>query len=359
MYILSELVNSSTNLANPNALQRWQTFTYNNPTGWVNPNFSLTNTQVIVFPTGFQIAAQSGWSYFGINATLIDSSTYSVNISTSGNNILYFIDFSVIMFNSADISANYSVYVDIMTTSMVGNSTTYYPPVISPSQYLFRNCLTGAVDITFKVTGVAAVWYFYNYSSTNNNYLVWKAFNNRVRSCPANLSYYNPTNSLCQDICEPYYYVNTTYNVCIPCAVSCYNCSQPNSPSSCTTCSGSDHRTLVGTSCACNDGHYDNGVSVCALCNYRCLTCSGLATSCISCNSALFRTINATTNECLCDSGYYENNTCMTCQTTSTGCTSCSYNTSTTIFKCFTCDSSLFRTLDSNSSKCLCLIGYY
>lgn len=304
--------------------------------------------------------AQSGWSYFGINATVLNSTSYSVNISTSGNNILYFIDFSIIMFNSADISANYSVYDDIMMTSVVGNSTTYYPPVISASQYMFRNCLTGAVDISFKVTGVALVWYYYGYSSTNNDYLVWRTFNNRVRSCPANFTYYNPGTSMCQDVCEPYYNANTTYKLCLPCAYSCYNCSQANSASSCTVCSVSDSRALSGTSCLCNHGYYDNGVAVCAPCNYRCLTCtSGTLTSCISCSSTLFRTFNAVTSECLCNTGYYENNTCMACQTNSVACTSCSFNTSTSTFKCLTCDSSLFRTLESVLSKCVCQTGYY
>jgi hypothetical protein len=304
--------------------------------------------------------AQSGWSYFGVNATVLNSTSYNVNISTSGNNILYFIDFSIIMFNSADISANYTVYADIMMTSIVGNSTTFYPPMITASQYMFRNCLTGAVDINFKITGVALVWYYYNYSSTNNNYLVWRTFNNRVRNCPANLSYYNPGTSMCQDLCEAYFYVNITHKLCFPCAYSCYNCSQANSASSCTVCSVSDHRTLSNTSCLCDNGYYDNGVAVCAACNYRCLTCSsGPSTSCLACSSTLFRTFNAATSECVCNTGYYENNTCMICQSNSVACTSCSYNTSTSTFKCLTCDSSLFRTLDSVLSKCVCQIGYY
>lgn len=79
-----------------------------------------------------------------------------------------------------------------MTTYLIGNSTTYVPPVITTSQYLFRNCLTGAVDITFSLASVSPIGYYYGYSSANNDFLVWKTFNNRVRSCPSNLTYYNP-----------------------------------------------------------------------------------------------------------------------------------------------------------------------
>jgi len=243
-------------LVNTNATQRWQTFTLNNPSNWVNPNFSPSNTEIIAFPTGYQLVPQSGWSYFGINASILSNTKYSVNVSTLGNNILNLLDFSIITFNKADIISNYTVFVDLMTTKIIGNITYFTPPVIAGNQHMYRNCLAGSVDVTFNIIGVSIIGYYYNFSSANDNLMVWRTFNNRVRTCPANLTFYNPSADLCQDMCAPYYYVNMTFKVCIPCAYSCYNCSSPNSSSSCTACSAMDYRTLSGSSCICNAGYY-------------------------------------------------------------------------------------------------------
>lgn len=241
--------------------------------------------------------AQSGRSYFGINASVLNSTHYKVNISTSANNILNLLDFSIITFNSADIMANYSVFLDVMMSTVVGNTTYYTPPIISVSQYMYRNCLTGAIDINFNVTSVSTIGFYYGVSTAKDDYIVWRTFNNRVRSCPANLTYYNPTSDLCQDQCAPYYYVNTTYNVCLSCAYSCYNCSQPNSSNSCSSCSTLDYRSLINSSCICNAGYYEAGTSACSACNYRCLTCSGgTSTSCLTCNSSLLRTFSNATS---------------------------------------------------------------
>jgi hypothetical protein len=37
------------------------------------------------------------------------------------------------MFNSADIMANYTVYEDVMTSYVIGNTSTYIPPIITAS----------------------------------------------------------------------------------------------------------------------------------------------------------------------------------------------------------------------------------
>lgn len=143
--------------------------------------------------------AQSGRSYFGINATIVNGSHYSVNISTFANNILSFLDYSIIAFNPADITSNYSVFLDVMTFSIVGNSANYTQPIITADQYQFRNCITGAVDIIFNVTSVAMIGYYYSVTTANDNFLFWRTLNNRVRTCPANYTFYNTTGDLCQD----------------------------------------------------------------------------------------------------------------------------------------------------------------
>lgn len=51
------------------------------------------------------------------------------------------------MFNRASIQANYTVYQDIMISNVIGNTSFLIPPFISNDQYMFRNCLNGAVHI--------------------------------------------------------------------------------------------------------------------------------------------------------------------------------------------------------------------
>ena len=43
----------------------------------------------------------------------------------------------------------------------------------------------------------------------------------------------------------------------------------------------------------------------CLRCLYHCQTCTG-NTSCLSCNSTLRRTLDGSTNFCLCSGGYYD-----------------------------------------------------
>lgn len=88
MYLRSYSVTAASNLYNSAASQRWDTLTFANPQGWVNSAYASSDVQVLAFPIGYKIAAQSGRSYFSINATIINDSYYSVNISTMGTNKL-------------------------------------------------------------------------------------------------------------------------------------------------------------------------------------------------------------------------------------------------------------------------------
>lgn len=206
---------------------RWDTLTYTNPKNWDNTNYSSLDVQVLAFPIGYQITPQEARSYFSINASIVNSTHFNANISTGGKNQLNILDFSIIMFDRTPIVANYSVYEDVAIFSVYGNgNVVYYNPTISTSEYMFRNCLTGAVHVEFNLSAVPYVGYYYSYSTQANNVMVWRTFNNRKRSCPANMSYYNPVTVMCQDICLPYYFTNIPYMACLACHFSCYNCSK-------------------------------------------------------------------------------------------------------------------------------------
>lgn len=52
----------------------------------------------------------------------------------------------------------------------------------------------------------------------------------------------------------------------------------------CKTCAGN---RISPSSCTCPSGTYEDNVSpTCPSCNYPCATCSGNATTCLSCVSA-------------------------------------------------------------------------
>lgn len=64
--------------------------------------------------------------------------------------------------------------------------------------------------------------------------------------------------------------------------------------------------------CACQNRYYDAGTSTatCSACQSTCLTCNGaLITNCLSCNTAVNRVYNSSTNKCDCNVGYYGSTT--------------------------------------------------
>lgn len=202
------------------------------------------------------------------------------------------IDFSIIMFNRATIQSNYTVYEDIMISNVIGNTSYLIPPVISNDQYMFRNCLTGAVHIEFTVLGVLMVGYYYSGSTANNTFFVWRTFNNRVRRCPANNSYYEPVATYCYDACPTGFYTDLAYKLCLPCHYSCNTCTKPSDITGCTVCDSAQHRSMINNTCACDSGYFDSGILLCGTCNYRCLTCTdGNQISCLTCSPPLNRNL--------------------------------------------------------------------
>ena len=108
-------------------------------------------------------------------------------------------------------------------------------------------------------------------------------------------------------------------------------------------------RTLSKKDCPCNAGYFDNGVALCAACDYTCLTCASTATNCTSCNITIFRTLNAAAGSCPCISGYYEDLT-LTCVPCIVGCLTCA-----TATDCITCDAS--KGFIPSAGICVCQNG--
>ena len=104
---------------------------------------------------------------------------------------------------------------------------------------------------------------------------------------------------------------------CGSCHYSCYTCTDTNV---CTSCPST--RTLSGSTCPCNNGYYDAGVATCSSCHYSCFLCDNSST-CTSCNTTFFRTMNTTTYLCDCIIGYYDISSTQTCGACHTTCYTC------------------------------------
>ena len=148
----------------------------------------------------------------------------------------------------------------------------------------------------------------------------------KVRSCTNTTLFLNPNlpnEPNCVQVCPVKFYGNTTLMECMPCLTQCGTCT---SPTSCVTCNSADFRTLSNNLCPCNEGYYPNpnGSSVCVLCSTQhtgCATCTQISGSfsCLSCLSGFAWTgtacISCSINMCL---NYTYNGTgclCSVCQT--------------------------------------------
>jgi hypothetical protein len=185
----------------------------------------------------------------------------------------------------------------------------------------------------------------------------------------------------------------------LACSPGCDRCL---SASTCLECENNTNRYLNNGSCVAEDGFYTVNGSVTALpCSVTCLTCSGAAGICTSCNSSLNRALNASSSSCEPERGFYEsgaaeaaacppgcasclsfslclecdnntnlvlqNNSCMAApgfytangSTTVLPCSPACLTCAGTAFSCTSCNSSLNRELNTSTSSCEPMPGFY
>jgi hypothetical protein len=171
-------------------------------------NLNYPNTEFIIqaYPIGFKMIAYSGTSYFSLNASAYNTTHYSISVATWANNSLIEIYFSVVSFDRAAITANYTYYIDIILYNTVGNQSYNFGDMFAANQYMYRNGLSGAVHVQFLFTMNASIAqsYYYSVTSTINDLIVFRGFNHRKRICPTGYNYYQPSNVTCWDACPAY-----------------------------------------------------------------------------------------------------------------------------------------------------------
>jgi proprotein convertase subtilisin/kexin type 5 len=203
--------------------------------------------------------------------------------------------------------------------SLVGTSCTcdagYYDNnvnlVCQPCHYTCGNCFAGTSTSCFTC-------------GTNRQYVLG------TYSCPCRNGFYE------------------SLQVCYSCDSTCLTCS--NIDTNCTSCDTSI-RYLSNSQCLCNTGYYQNGAS-CSPCDIRCQSCITSPTNCLSCNPSFLTVLVG--NTCQCIPGQYQNITSLVCLPCHIKCQTCTSNLEIT---CLTCNPLSHRTISGTS--CLCNVGYY
>ena len=71
----------------------------------------------------------------------------------------------------------------------------------------------------------------------------------------------------------------------------CTRCQEEGSDTYCTVCNASYNRvlstTVLGT-CICGPGFYNNGSTICPICNIKCATCVTSSTNCLTCAAGYY-----------------------------------------------------------------------
>jgi hypothetical protein len=94
----------------------------------------------------------------------------------------------------------------------------------------------------------------------------------------------------------------------VACDTSCVTCSDSNSCNSCNLTQFRLVSSLTPSLCVCLNGYYDSGQPICQPCSYFCLQCSS-SSVCTLCDSASHRTLNASTQFCDCNVGFFDTQT--------------------------------------------------
>ena len=155
-----------------------------------------------------------------------------------------------------------------------------------------------------------------------------------------------------QCTCISGYMTNTSTGECqrTQCYGLCVGCTGPNSID-CTSCAENANLTLT-KECTCKNGFFNKNNS-CFPCHGSCAQCSDeLSTSCTTCKNNSIK-ITTGSNICVCNKGYFMDNSTGNCVPCHTSCSDCTNNT----MQCVTCKDGTVK--DPNSYMCNCTNGYY
>jgi hypothetical protein len=285
---------------------------------------------------------------------MISNNQFQLNITSNSN--LQRIELTVFIIDKTAMEATYTYFIDSGGYKIYQNSTTPISTFTPPS-FNYFNHITGLTSMQVNSS------FNPNFAMTPSNtfitttqyiFLEYKVLHWRFRQCisPSTIGKFVLQEQLCYDVCPTGYATNTSINYCVLCDYTCASCQVDGT--SCLSCPTLSFRTLNNSTnrCDCDTGYFHNFTVVCAACDYTCFTCSVTKSNCTSCDP----TRNLTTNTCPCSTGYYDvgNNT-QTCSTCHYSCYTCNGGSA---YSCLSCNSaSTSRVFIPSTNQCLCQSG--
>ena len=163
----------------------------------------------------------------------------------------------------------------------------------------------------------------------------YSTFGCKQAGCPAQQTMFKGACTACPSSCE-----------------ECYERANTDTEPSCSKCSsgmGVDPGTRQCVACASNE-YVDPKTSQCKPCSASCLTCSGNADTCTSCNpTGSLKYLDSSTCVQLCPSGFVQNPSNNICEACSSPCSACDKQPA----NCIDCAAGYTKILKQNSIKCL------
>jgi hypothetical protein len=191
-------------------------------------------------------------------------------------------------------------------------------------------------------------------------------------SSPVVIYYLAINSTICDPNCPNGQYVDAAVaNLCSACASQCVRCA--SSPTNCFQCAFNYFLDEVNNNCTavCPSGQYNDLVITanyyyCRLCTAGCRTCTGPGlTVCHSCQNVTvngsvsaiyYKEVTGSSCVTVCSlAQYFGNPLSNQCEQCQTGCVSCEFSSS----YCYSCSSSYFKPLTSNSCVAVCPNGEY
>lgn len=256
-----------------------------------------------------------------LNFTVLNSSFYTVIITSASKINLQYAGFSRLIFDKTAIEALGNDYFNYGVISSTNNNnaafSTTIPPNIIPSNLyysLHSFTITTALSSLYFTSSYVVSSGFIGYSSQGTfiySKMSFSYMHHKTRTCPSDHPYYYIALVLCYDICPARWYGDTSTSTCLACLYDCYTCTNGTA---CATCNATtDFRTLSSSRCVPLNGYYDTNTnnSVASMCSSPCVTCQTTPTTCLTCIS-----------------GYYvSNNACLECGLALTNCLACNSST--------------------------------
>ena len=225
---------------------------------------------------------------------------------------MYAFGFSRMIFDKTAIEALGFCFFQFGELQATNGNTN--PLTLTTTPFFSTNFMMGMKS--FHVNGPNKLKFSTTLASTTSvsspisfTYLSFMYWSFKKRVCPAGYPYFQPSTSLCFDLCPNGTYVDTTVEMCLTCSFRCLTCS---SFSVCTNCDPTTNRYQNGTTCPPKPGYFDNQTANAVL-------CSAVLAQCLDCTN------NVTCTNC--SSGYLvaANNTCVPCSFSISNCSPC-YN---------------------------------